>query len=133
MEKLQIDMSAKLKTGAKRRKTPKEDTEYDLDCGCEISGGATQQTRRGRGSRSKKQPESSPRSRSKSRSKKQSKKLDLPKTVKQRSKRSTELKHFSKAKPSMNLTELQYLAKSRGIPFGGLTKTKLIRKINNYY
>lgn len=38
-----------------------------------------------------------------------------------------------RANASMNMTELQVIAKSRGIPFGGLTKTKLIRKINNYY
>jgi len=39
----------------------------------------------------------------------------------------------SRATSSMSLTQLQQLAKSRGIPFGGLSKTKLIRKINTYY
>jgi len=40
---------------------------------------------------------------------------------------------FSKASANMTLSELQFMAKSVGVPFGGLTKTKLIRKINNYY
>lgn len=33
----------------------------------------------------------------------------------------------------MTLTELQMMARENGIPFGGLNKTKLIQKINNYY
>ena len=36
----------------------------------------------------------------------------------------------SKASPSMSIDELQYMAKSRGIPFGGLNKIQLIKKIN---
>jgi hypothetical protein len=39
----------------------------------------------------------------------------------------------SKASISMTLTELQILAKKRGIPFGGLSKNVLIRKINQGY
>jgi len=39
---------------------------------------------------------------------------------------------FSHASANMSLTELQNLAKSRGIPFGGLTKGRLVRKINMY-
>lgn len=34
---------------------------------------------------------------------------------------------------NMSLSDLQDIAKSKGIPFGGLSKSKLIRKINNYY
>ena len=34
---------------------------------------------------------------------------------------------------SMSMTDLQHIAKSKGIPFGGLTKQQLIKKINNYY
>ncbi len=37
-----------------------------------------------------------------------------------------------KAAATMTMTELQFIAKSRGIPFGGLTKSKLIKKINDY-
>ncbi len=32
----------------------------------------------------------------------------------------------------MSLVELQFIARSKGIPFGGLTRTALARKINNY-
>jgi hypothetical protein len=62
-------------------------------------------------------------------------KVAIPRTMRIPSKRSEgrERAKFSRANSNMNMTELQYLAKSRGIPFGGLTKTKLIRKINNYY
>lgn len=41
-------------------------------------------------------------------------------------------RRVSRASANMSITDLQFLAKSRGIPFGGLTKSKLIRKINNY-
>lgn len=37
------------------------------------------------------------------------------------------------ATKSMPMTDLQHMAKSLGIPFGGLSRTKLVRKINNYY
>lgn len=36
------------------------------------------------------------------------------------------------ATASMSLVELQMMAKSRGIPFGGLSKNRLARAINNY-
>ncbi len=32
----------------------------------------------------------------------------------------------------MSLTELQFMAKSRGIPFGGLSRARLLKKINAY-
>ncbi len=32
----------------------------------------------------------------------------------------------------MTLTELQFVARSMGIPFGGLTKSDLIKKIKKY-
>lgn len=64
-----------------------------------------------------------------------SKKVVTSKTARTPPKRSDEMERErrSRACSGMNMTELQFLAKSRGIPFGGLTKTKLIRKINNYY
>lgn len=34
------------------------------------------------------------------------------------------------SKHDMSLTQLQNMAKSRGIPFGGLTKNHLIKKLN---
>lgn len=37
------------------------------------------------------------------------------------------------ARSDMTLGELQLMAKSKGIPFGGLSKSKLVKKINNYY
>ncbi len=37
-----------------------------------------------------------------------------------------------RANSGMSLDELQFMAKSKGIPFGGLSRTKLIKKINNY-
>lgn len=59
----------------------------------------------------------------------------IPETARLTSKKSKSLVRVkaSRARSGMSLTELQFLAKSRGIPFGGLTKTKLIRKINDYY
>ena len=73
--------------------------------------------------------------RSKSKSRERSRKVALPKTVRAMSKKSKSFKRMkaSRASSMMSLTELQFLAKSRGIPFGGLTKTKLVRKINNYF
>lgn len=68
-----------------------------------------------------------------SRNKSKSRRLELPKTVRARSRKSRSHENPSKANSAMSVTDLQFLAKSRGIPFGGLTKTKLIRKINNYY
>ena len=61
--------------------------------------------------------------------------LNIPKTAKILSKRS---KSFERVKESwanmdMSVTELQFMAKSMGIPFGGLDKTKLIDKINKYH
>lgn len=61
--------------------------------------------------------------------------LKLPKTVRPTSRRSEypQRERPQRATSSMSVTDLQFMAKSRGIPFGGLTKTLLIRKINNYY
>lgn len=60
-----------------------------------------------------------------------------------RSARSSRSSHSKKSKPdrekksransAMSMNELQFMAKSKGIPFGGLSKTKLIKKINNFY
>lgn len=41
-------------------------------------------------------------------------------------------RNVSHASQSMNLTDLQFMARSLGIPFGGLTKGALIHKINLY-
>ncbi|SIP85767.1 Hypothetical protein PACV_50 [Pacmanvirus A23] len=70
-----------------------------------------------------------------SKSKRASRKLVLPRTAKIMSRKSKSFMkpQVSKASSSMDMTELQFLAKSRGIPWGGLTKTKLVKKINNYY
>lgn len=67
--------------------------------------------------------------------KRASRKATLPKTRKMPSKKSKSFERVkvSRANSAMSITELQFIAKSRGLPFGGLTKTKLIRKINNYY
>jgi hypothetical protein len=40
-------------------------------------------------------------------------------------------KHM-KANDDMTIIELQKMAREQGIPFGGLSKSKLLRKINNY-
>ncbi len=37
-----------------------------------------------------------------------------------------------KVSTDMDLTDIQNIAKTMGIPFGGLTKTKLIKKIKKY-
>ena len=56
-----------------------------------------------------------------------------PKTAKIYSRKSAEKLRKSRASSDMSLTDLQFMAKSKGIAFGGLNKTKLVRKINNYY
>jgi len=100
-----------------------------------LSGGARQTSRRSRRSRSKDYRKQVNRSQERrSRSKKPVKRPALPKTARLLSKRSKSIERMqmSRANSSMSLTDLQFMAKSRGIPFGALTKTKLIRKINNY-
>lgn len=61
------------------------------------------------------------------------KKMPLPKTARVRSRPIAHRSRKSRAGSTMTLTELQFMAKSHGIPFGGLSKAKLIKKINNYY
>ncbi len=39
----------------------------------------------------------------------------------------------SRADTNMSMSDLEFMAKSMGIPFGGLNKTQLVRKINNYF
>lgn len=52
------------------------------------------------------------------------------------SKRSHKAMHVSRivnhASESMSMFDLQKMAKSKGIPFGGLRKSQLVRKINIY-
>ncbi len=61
-------------------------------------------------------------------------KLKLPGSRKYFSRKSRESckRYSNKSTSGMSLTDLQFMARSRGIPFGGLTKNKLLRKINNY-
>lgn len=61
--------------------------------------------------------------------------INVPKTAKILSKKTESFERVkaSQADMDMGITDLQFMAKSMGIPFGGLDKTKLIRKINNYY
>lgn len=40
--------------------------------------------------------------------------------------------HSGRASQSMSLTDLQFMARAKGIPFGGLNKDILVRKINAY-
>lgn len=65
-------------------------------------------------------------------SRKSSKRFSLPRTAIIRSRKSVARTRASRANSSMSLTELQIMAKSRGVPFGGLSRAKLIKKINNY-
>ncbi len=60
------------------------------------------------------------------------KKVTLPKTASNHSRRPTVRLRMSRASSNMSLTDLQFLAKDRGIPFGGLSRAKLVKKINNY-
>jgi hypothetical protein len=51
--------------------------------------------------------------------------------------RVSRLEHSSRsssrtANYEMNMTELQQMAKRKGIPFGGLKKAQLVNKINKY-
>jgi hypothetical protein len=94
-----------------------------------LAGGAKRKSRRA-ASKSRKPRKSTRKQRASRKSRPQ-----IPKTARLPSKRSKSVERMraSKANTGMSLTELQFLAKSRGIPFGGLTKTKLARKINNYY
>lgn len=39
---------------------------------------------------------------------------------------------YAKATDDMTIIELQKMAREQGIPFGGLSKSKLLRKINKY-
>lgn len=62
-------------------------------------------------------------------------KITLPKTMKIPSKKTKSVPRVkvSRAHGDMSLSDLEFMAKSMGIPFGGLNKTQLIRKINNYF
>lgn len=62
----------------------------------------------------------------------------MPKKTNTRKKsKKTKSKNKSKrrewATTRMSLTELQHLARSIGIPFGGLNKSELVYKINEYH
>lgn len=62
-------------------------------------------------------------------------KIVIPKTMKMPSKKtkSNPRVKASRADPNMTMSDLEFMAKSLGIPFGGLNKTQLARKINNYF
>jgi hypothetical protein len=59
----------------------------------------------------------------------------IPKTMKMPSKKTKSIQRVkaSRADPNMSMSDLEFMAKSLGIPFGGLNKTQLARKINNYF
>lgn len=59
----------------------------------------------------------------------------IPKTMKVPSKKTKSVQRVkaSRADPNMSMSDLEFMAKSLGIPFGGLNKTQLARKINNYF
>ena len=61
-----------------------------------------------------------------------SRKISLPKTAAIRSRKSKAHRKMSRADSNMSLTELQNMAKSKGVPFGGLTRSRLVKKINHY-
>jgi hypothetical protein len=102
-----------LSTGARKRKVKKD-------------------THGQKSQRSKKSKKSKSMSKSKSKSKNKGK-FAMPKTAKIFSRKSASKSFATRANSSMSETDLQFLARAKGIPFGGLTKTKLARKINNYY
>jgi hypothetical protein len=83
-------------------------------------------------------PRRKSRSRSKSRkrggSRSRSRKVprSIPKKVAPPPKKEVDVKE-DYAQLTMSLSTLQDMAKSRGIPFGGLTKSKLVRKLNTYH
>lgn len=66
--------------------------------------------------------------------KKPTKKVSVKKKFAERPHRFTEPTIFMPkiATVGMEINDLQFMAKQRGIPFGGLSKPKLVRKINNY-
>ena len=74
------------------------------------------------------------RSKSKSRSNSKSRKRTVIKTTRQSRRKSVPPRpvKVTRASPNMKLTDLQFMAKSRGIPFGGLSKVRLANKINAY-
>ncbi len=87
---------------------------------------------RGSRSQSKKAIPVSMRKRSRKSQKISRKSSRLPKTALVRSRKSAGRVKMSRASSAMSITELQFMAKSRGVPFGGLSRNKLIKKINNY-
>lgn len=62
-----------------------------------------------------------------------SKRSSLPATARDISGSPFPRQRVSRASESMQMSDLQVMAMSRGIPFGGLSKAKLIKKLNNYY
>ena len=85
-----------------------------------------------RGGATKKAPRRNPSRKSRPISRNSRKSNRLPKTANIRSRKSIRRTKMSRATSAMSTTELQFMAKSRGVPFGGLSKNKLIKKINNY-
>jgi hypothetical protein len=59
-------------------------------------------------------------------------KYSAPRTKPVRShSRPDRVKH-SRAKSDMSITQLHFMARSLGIPFGGLNKGQLVKEINRY-
>ena len=95
-------------------------------------------SRKSRVSKKSKQNSRRPNSRKSRKSKKPAQKnteYALPKTMKIPSKKTKSVQRVkvSRADPNMSMSDLEFMAKSLGIPFGGLNKTQLARKINNYF
>jgi hypothetical protein len=59
-------------------------------------------------------------------------KSSIPKTASVRANKSRDKIRILKPNSAMSLTELQFIAKTKGVPFGGLTRTRLKRKLDRY-
>jgi len=57
----------------------------------------------------------------------------IPRTAKSRSRRTARRSMPSRANQYMSMEQLQEMARDRGIPWAGLNKSRLARKINSYY
>ncbi len=67
-------------------------------------------------------------------SRSRSRPMKLPRTGKVSTRGQSHGQARSRATNSMTMTDLQFMAQSLGIPWGGIdSKSKLVKKINNYY
>jgi hypothetical protein len=68
----------------------------------------------------------------KSRKSRKNSKSSNPKTRPIKSHSRPERVKASKARSDMTITQLHFMARSLGIPFGGLDKMQLVKEINRY-